>query len=67
MSTLRDKWVWVATETKKGWRLKLTVGKKVKFNLVGLLLKKRKDVERIVNGPRLYVFLGDTEYFPKGA
>lgn len=33
-----NKWCWVATETKKGWRLKLAYGSK-DYNLKGLLLK----------------------------
>lgn len=43
------KWCWVATETKKGWRVKLAYGSK-DFRVVGLLLSQKEIIK--VTGKR---------------
>lgn len=43
---IKAKWCWVATQTRKGWRLSLAVGDK-NYNLSGLLLNSEEDVKKI--------------------
>lgn len=44
MKTINKKWCWLATETKKGWRLKLCYGLR-DFNVVGFIVK---DITEII-------------------
>lgn len=61
------KWCWTATETKKGWRLRLDMGSRA-YNLKGLLLADRKEVLSLVkSGPAVYVHLSDSKTVPKKA
>lgn len=50
------KWCWVATETKKGWRLRLAFGRK-DYKLTGLLLKEESDVKAITGTKGKIVFV----------
>lgn len=43
------KWCWVATETKSGWRLKLSIGAG-EYKLVGAVFSTIEEVEKITNG-----------------
>jgi len=54
-----EKWCWVATETKRGWRLKLCIGNKAEYPLRGLLLESQDDVAKVVaqRGKTVYMHL----------
>ena len=43
------KWCWLSTETKQGWRLKLSAGSK-NYNLVGAVFSSIEEVEKVING-----------------
>lgn len=57
--------VWVATEAKGGWRLKITVGSRT-YKLKGLLIKKTEDVSALLGGTVVFVHLKNSKY-PKKA
>lgn len=44
-TTMKAKACWVATQTKAGWRLKISIGPK-DYPVRGLLLGSEKDVQR---------------------
>lgn len=55
------KWCWLATETKKGWRLKLALGNK-DYNLVGALFESEKDIKKIArSGKIVFIHLKDAK------
>jgi len=61
---MKKKACWVATERKKGWRLKLSVGNK-DFPVRGLLLASRDDVEIVTYDlGTVYVHLSGTKEAP---
>lgn len=41
---INKKWCWVATETRKGWRLKLAYGSK-DYKLVGFVSSQKEAIE----------------------
>jgi len=41
---MKQKYCWLATETAKGWRVKLCIGNKLKYPVAGLLCKNQEDV-----------------------
>lgn len=51
------KWCWVATQTVKGWRLRLSIGENPKddVRLEGLLLEDEKEVKKLVRGGIVFV------------
>ena len=58
------KFCWVATETRKGWRVKSALGKR-NYNLRGLLLSSREDVGRLLErGGVVFVHLKDSTTVP---
>ena len=62
--TKRVKFCWVATETRKGWRVAAAVGKK-NYNLRGLLLSSREDVGRLLErGSVVFVHLKNSTSVP---
>ncbi len=50
----KSKWCWVASETKGGWRLKLSVGK-TDIRLEGLLLATPEEVKKVAKGNIVFV------------
>ena len=52
-----EKWCWVATETKRGWRLKLCIGERAEYPIRGLLLESPEDVAQIVAQRRKTVYV----------
>lgn len=52
----KKKWCWVATETKKGWRLKLAYGSK-DYRVVGALLKEEAIEEITQKGKTVFIHL----------
>lgn len=46
---INKKWCWVATETNKGWRVRLAYGSK-NYNVVGLILSQKEIIK--VTGKR---------------
>lgn len=58
--TKKVKFCWVATETRKGWRVAASVGNK-NYNLRGLLLSSREDVGHLLErGGVVFVHLKDS-------
>lgn len=53
------KWCWVATETRKGWRVKLAIGNKY-YPLSGLLLDSESGVKFLIKkGNIVFIHLKD--------
>jgi hypothetical protein len=52
---MKAKWCWVATETRKGWRLKLSIGPR-DYPVRGVLFESGEDVSR-VTGKRAVVYV----------
>jgi len=48
------KFCWVARETKKGWRLKASLGPR-DYNLAGLLLASPEEVKKLLKGNIVFV------------
>jgi hypothetical protein len=62
---LKKKFCWVATETAKGWRLAAVIGN-AKYNLKGLVLIGREDVDALLNkGGVVFVHLKNSKTEPK--
>lgn len=53
---MKAKWCWVATETRKGWRLKLCIGPK-DYPLRGLLFESANDVAKVATSKVVFVHL----------
>jgi hypothetical protein len=56
MPSLKGKFCWISRQTKNGYRLALSVGKK-QFNVKGLILKTEEDVNRALKGGVVFVHL----------
>lgn len=50
----KQKWCWVATQTKDGWRLKIAIGNK-DIRLEGLLLVSVEEVKKVAKGNIVFV------------
>lgn len=62
--TKKVKFCWVATETRKGWRVAAAVGNR-NYNLSGLVLSSREDVGRLLErGSVVFVHLKDSTTVP---
>ncbi|MBU2025170.1 MAG: hypothetical protein ABIC19_00555 [Patescibacteria group bacterium] len=57
---MKTKFCWVATQTKKGWRIKLCTNQK-DFNVRGLLVKSENDIEKILKAGIVFVHLKDKD------
>jgi hypothetical protein len=54
---------WIATETRRGWRVKLSTDYR-DFPLSGLLLDSCKDVKQLRGLSVVFVYLDGSEYRP---
>lgn len=58
---MKQKFCWLATQTKNGWRLKLCIGN-TDYPIKGLLAKTEKDIKEIIKfGGIVFVHLKDNK------